>query len=170
MIAASVRILPKLPRSMSAVDADLVAVCKLLVNGQARWPLFLHGPCGSGKTSAALALCDIARSAVYSTADAACDKVMQAEPADIAAFWRQVAEKDLAVLDELGARQTVGDLHFSTVKKFCDLRETEAHRVAVYVSNVGPKTIASLYDDRIASRILAGTIFNLGGRDRRPTK
>ncbi len=136
-----------------------------LVNGEAQWPLFLHGNTGRGKTCAALALCDWAVHSIYRTVDDLCDSIMdRSKPASP---WDWLTNPDLAVLDELGARENVGDLHYSAVKRFTDWREMKSRRVAIYISNHGPDAIEKLYDDRIASRILCGTWFELGGDDRR---
>lgn len=154
------------PRSLDLIDDHLLDVFRQLVAGQAAWPLFLHGPPGRGKTSAALALCDIAATAGYWTVEGICDATMARSP-DIHDIWANVETKDLAVLDELGTRHSVGDLHYGVVKKFADLREQHQHRVTVYVSNVPPKEIPGLYDGRIASRVLCGTVLRLEGEDRR---
>ena len=73
----------------------------------------------------------------------------------------------LVVLDEVGARQKVGDLQYSTIKNFADVRELDHGRVAIYISNLAPEAIGRVYDDRIASRMLCGRWFSLGGTDRR---
>jgi hypothetical protein len=73
----------------------------------------------------------------------------------------------LAILDELGTRQKTTDLHYQALKTFCDDREFSYFRVAIYISNLEPQAIASVYDDRIASRVLCGTWFRLDSQDRR---
>lgn len=150
---------------MALVDDMLKQVLRDLATGKACWPLYLHGPAGGGKTSAALALCDFAKTACYETPDTLADKVMAGD----LALWDWIAGTDLAVLDELGARDRVGDLHYSAVKRFADARETRAagNRIAVYVSNLTPEQLHRTYDDRIASRLLCGTIFHLKADDRR---
>ena len=95
---------------------------------------------------------------------------MRETPVEIQGEFQRIAEKDLAVLDELGQRATVGDLHYSAVKKFADARELHAGRVAVYISNLGPKGFAALYDDRISSRVLCGSRYELKGRNRRAAR
>jgi hypothetical protein len=73
----------------------------------------------------------------------------------------------LVVLDEIGARQKVTDLHYSAVKEFADVRELDHSGVAIYISNLEPMQLANVYDDRIASRLLCGTWYKLDGKDRR---
>jgi hypothetical protein len=150
---------------MAKVQPALVDVFRKLVSGRAPWPLYLHGAVGGGKTCAALALADFIDTAVYFTAEDLADQQMR-DGID----WEIVRTKGLAMLDELGERERVGDLHYSVVKKFCDAREVYAGRVAIYIGNLKPSELATLYDDRICSRVLAGTRFELVGDDRRATR
>jgi chromosomal replication initiation ATPase DnaA len=158
------RLLPKLVRRLDAIDFALLGVLNDLAHGKARWPLFLFGPAGGGKTCAALALADIVETASFATCEDLAEATMKGQDA---AIWYAVKAKHLAILDELGARERVTDLGYSVVKRFADLREQHAKRVAIYISNVAPEAIAKLYDDRIASRVLSGTCFHLQGADRR---
>ena len=164
------RILPTIDRRMELVDAELVAVLRELAIGRQSWPLLLHSQPGRGKTLAALALCDRAETACYHTIEGLCDATMRDEPVDLAQKWEAIEKRSLAVLDELGCRERVTDLHYASVKRFADARELYAGRVAVYVSNVDPKVIGTLYDGRIASRLLCGTWYELKGNDRRIQK
>jgi len=164
------RILPAVDRRLDFVDSGLLEVFRALVTGQALWPLYLHGPTGAGKTMAALCLCDVAETAAYWAVEDLCDFVMRESPVEVQGEFQRIAEKGLAVLDELGQRGTVGDLHYSAVKKFADARELHASRVAIYMSNLGPKAFAELYDDRIWSRVLCGTRYELAGEDRRAAR
>ena len=164
------RILPEVDRRLELVDSGLLDVFRALVSGRAPWPLYLFGLTGAGKTMAALCLCDVAQTAAYWAVEELCDFVMRENPAEVQGEFQQIAEKGLAVLDELGQRATVGDLRYSAVKKFADARELHAGRVAVYISNLAPKAFAGLYDDRICSRVLGGTRYELKGRDRRAVR
>jgi hypothetical protein len=156
--------MPSLSRQLDRVDANLLALLRRLVSGQAEWPLYLFGAPGRGKTSAALALADVVETAVHATCDGLADATMSGNDGTL---WERVRTKHLAILDELGARERVTDLGYSTVKRFLDLREQQAGRVAIYIANVEPESIAGLYDDRIASRLLCGVVFKLDGDDRR---
>lgn len=81
-----------------------------------------------------------------------------------AGFWERWKLSKLTVLDELGARGNVTDFQYETVKKAIDAREGLC---CVYLSNAGLDEIAALYDDRIASRLAGGTVFELTGPDQR---
>ncbi len=111
------RLLLNHPRSLDQIDERLLDVFRQLIAGRAPWPLFLHGAPGRGKTSAALALCDIAQTAGFWTVDGLCEATMarSAEPE-----WLDAETKIFAVPDELGSRNTFGDPHYSVVKRFAD--------------------------------------------------
>lgn len=161
------RLLPHVERSLHDVDPALLRVFIGLADGRLAWPLLLWGPPGRGKTCAALALCDVAETAAFWTAEDLATFVLRREAAEVDGEYRHLGGKALTVLDELGTRERVGDLAYSTVKRFADVREQQAGRVAIYVSNVPPHELSSLYDDRLASRLLCGTVFELTGADRR---
>ena len=167
LVKRNPRLLTHAPRDMAMVNSALVDTFRRLAEGRAPWPLFLYGPAGGGKTSACLAMCDIVRTACYWTIDGLCEAVLKSSPAETNCVWEAIEAKDLAVLDELGARERIGDLHYSAVKRFADAREVHGSRRAIYISNARPQELAALYDDRIISRLLCGTKFELGGRDRR---
>jgi DNA replication protein DnaC len=167
LVSRHVRLLPKVHREMDRVDHGLQELLRALVEGRAKWPLFIHGAVGTGKTLAALCLADITRAASYATTESLCDEIMTNHNGGTQVLWHRVGEKDLAILDELGTRQNVSDLHYSAVKNFADKRAFEARGVAVYISNLGPNDLRRVYDDRLCSRILCGSWFHLDGKDRR---
>jgi DNA replication protein DnaC len=149
-----------------------------LIQAEAPWPLVLVGAVGSGKTCAALCLSDAAGpEAIYWTVEAFHAALVQARngkfiregyvdswrvPAQT--LWQEWADAPLVVLDELGVRGAVSDPQYETTKRAIDSREGKP---AVFISNVGLNALAKLYDDRIASRLAAGTVFHLDTEDRR---
>jgi hypothetical protein len=149
----------KIPRSLALVPKGLLELFGRLVDGCEPWPLFLHGSAGTGKTCAVLALCDVIPESFYLTSEDAADSVIGDK-----LTWQIIAEKRLVVVDELGSREKVGDLHYQAVKRLADLRDRQP---TVYVTNITPDDVGRLYDDRIASRLLCGSIFELAGDDRR---
>jgi len=161
------RLLTQLSRTMQMVKPELVQIFRDLVSSQIEWPLFLHGSIGAGKTRAALCLCDFADTASYWSIDRVASIEIGHDDETKNQMWRDVGRKDLVVLDEIGQREKIGDLHSTTLQRFMDDRENNNHSVAVYISNVPPGELENLYDDRIVSRLLAGTVFHLDGDDRR---
>lgn len=164
------RLLPMLDRSLTYADAALVALLNGLAIGNKPWPLLLHGRPGRGKTCGVLALCDIVETACYWTAERLGTFIMGHNSAEVEGEYDRIGSKHLAVLDELGERERTGDLGYQAVKQFADVREQRAGRVAIYISNVPPHELADVYDDRLASRILCGTIHELTGDDRRKVR
>lgn len=154
--------MPEIPRQLHLVDQGLRAVFRGLVTGELRWPLYLWGAVGTGKTLAALCLCDHVPDARYVTVEKLADTVVSKDEGE----WNRLRENRLVVLDELGARQRDTDLHYTAIQRLADLRERK-RSVAVYVSNLSVAQLAALYDDRIASRLSCGTEFELKGADRR---
>lgn len=161
-------IMRNLPREPRRVEPALMAVFRQLALGEAPWPLYLHGPVGTGKTLAALCLCDMAAYAQYWTTEMVCNGIMGKDDSLYhRPPWEWPVIPDLIVLDELGTREKTGDLGYIAVKEFMDWRERTGQNVAIYISNHPPETIVSLYDRRIQSRLMCGTVYELTGPDRR---
>lgn len=158
----NVRAIKEIPRRLDLVAPELRRVFRGLVSGELRWPLYLHGLVGTGKTLAALCLHDHVPGARYVTVEKLADAVVAQNDRE----WTRLRENRLVVLDELGARQRDTDLHYTAIQRLADIRELR-NRVAVYVSNLSIVELAALYDDRIASRLSCGTRFELKGADRR---
>ncbi len=172
---------PAGPWTREGIPPALWRVIERLAAGEAPWPLFLYGPPGTGKTFAARWLAEAVawpplpdddrrwnhrvcvRPGVYFTVEALVDQVVRGSYPP----WHEVAGAEMAALDELASRQTVSDVHYQSVLRFTSARDERPGRAAVYVSNVEPDAIGRTYDDRIASRILCGTVFRLTGPDRR---
>ena len=166
--------LPNLLRDVDLMAPELRAVVNKLVTGRARWPLYLHGTVGVGKTRGMLCLCDHVPGSAYTTVADLCDRRLGAVKGELwdsagyrvweSGIWSAWAAAPFVVLDELGMRDNVSDFHFETVKKAIDLRENQP---AAFISNLDLAGIARVYDDRIASRLASGTVFKLTGSDRR---
>ena len=69
--------------------------------------------------------------------------------------------------DDLGARDRVSDHAYETLKKVLDSREG---RPLIALSNARLSELARVYDDRIASRLSAGTLIALDEPDQRLKK
>ncbi len=146
--------------------------------GVSSWPLVLCGSVGSGKTFAAVALLDAVGGGCryYSLAEM-CDELIQANRGELywgseritaGAFWADWRKRRCAVIDEIGARHNVSDFSYETLKRAIDERERVAAPL-VCISNLSLSDIGALYDDRIASRLAAGTLVEIEGDDRRLT-
>jgi hypothetical protein len=79
--------------------------------------------------------------------------------------WKHWIRANVTVLDEIGCRSKPSDHEYQTLYKAIDLR-VGAGLPMVAISNYSLVDIASIYDDRIASRLSAGTVVQCDG-DRR---
>lgn len=170
---------PHLPRVRRVPEAILDALrgeLRDLVTGKSPWPLYLHGKAGVGKTCAALCLLDYA-GGEYHTVSGLCDLLIRAQQGRLEwsnvgvggtlwpeQVWDKIAKAPLLVLDELGTREKVSDAHYEVVKTAIDERHGKPF---VVISNHSLETVAALYDERIFSRLSAGTVLLLEGKDRR---
>lgn len=186
---------PDLAREVAAIAAELRAAVRGLVTGQLPWPLYLWGPAGTGKTSAALALldhCGPVPPAGERSADVA-DWVagfveVRTIPrvrigADQGRFdWSRdgqagtfrwgdilgaVTRAPLVVFDEIGVGGEASDFRLDTALELIDRRAGNPVRPFVVTSNTPPSELPRVYDDRLSSRVLSGTVFRLAGDDRR---
>lgn len=160
------RYFPDKRRSREQLPPALYALFKTLAGGEGRWPLFLHGPAGVGKTSGALWLCDYALG-LYFTAQELAEsfiREMKLDNGDTAGYWKYLANSNLVVVDEIGAQAKVSDHHQSCIKGLLDRRE---NRPMIVLSNLPVSAIATIYGDTVASRLAGGTAFFLDGPDRR---
>lgn len=162
-------------RFESQLTGDARTTFNDLVMGKVPWPLYLHGLAGRGKTCAGLCLIDRTCGEWWDL-PALCDTLNQAQyqsyfndagyreyPSTIWTNWRDAR---VGFLDEVGTRSKVTDTHYDVLRRALDAREGKP---AVYMSNLALAEIASVYDDRIASRLASGTVLELTGEDRRLT-
>src|SRR5579871_4146389 len=150
--------LKKKPRRIAQIEKPLREMIGKLTKGELPWPLLMLGPAGSGKTCAGL-----------------CEVFIQAQQGRLTMpvngrlvypenLWAELAGTALVVLDELGAREKVTEFHYDTMKRLLDEREG---RPLICVSNLNIGQLGRIYDDRVASRLAAGTAVALDGTDRR---
>ncbi|MBI3832815.1 MAG: hypothetical protein HY287_00620 [Planctomycetes bacterium] len=163
-----------------ARDPQRVTEClrdplRAAVLGKGAWPIFLHGEAGSGKTLAALCVGDWCGDCAYVDMPTLCHMVNDAafgrlldddgSAIQVTAVWKNWANANLAIIDEIGSRGKVSDAHFETLKMTLDSRE-RLNKPLIAISNLDPEALANVYDDRIASRLSAGTVCRVDG-DRR---
>lgn len=166
-------------RDIAKITPNVRSAFRDAFAGNATWPMFMFGPAGTGKTCAALCLLDHV-GGWYRELPELCQELIDiefgrkySEGAENEGggrkifpdgFWKGYARQPLVVLDEIGCRDRVSDQHYQTLKSALDKR---AGRPLIVLSNLTLGRIEKLYDDRIASRLGAGTVIELGGADRR---
>jgi hypothetical protein len=179
--------MPRKKRTISAVatpdnnGSELLEIFRALLNGFIACPLFLYGKPGRGKSCAALALTDFVPRSCYSTDRKLHDRMTQAKTRklwdesgrviSLAEAWEQWRRAELAVLDELtgnlwpyqvGGRSR--EYYAAVMQQALDDREGVA---LIVISNKEATQIGKDLGEHIASRLLAGTQFELTGVDRR---
>lgn len=134
-----------------------------------RYPVYIHGPAGVGKSSLMRLVFDRAR---------------QAE--GIWAIWRRADEalydlatsRDLDRQSQKGLLHNCGHLFFDDIgtrapspqmySDLFDLLEARARRPLWITSNVSPEELQQAgYDDRIYTRMLMGTVIEMQGANQR---
>lgn len=144
------------------------------MSGEAPWPLFVHGSAGTGKSCAALVLLDYA-GGLFFTGSSLADEMIRSQQGRLPGretgrpiwpeqLWEEIGKTALVVLDDLGGRDRVSDFAYEVTKRLLDEREGKP---LVVTSNLGPARLAQLYDDRVVSRLVAGTVLEMAGADRR---
>lgn len=78
-------------------------------------------------------------------------------------YQRRLAEVPWLFLDDLGIRAPTDAMR----QYLFDLLEYRKDLPLVITSNLSPEGLAELYDDRIISRLTAGTVLEIDGDDRR---
>ena len=147
----------------------LAAAVRDCTDGKAPWPIFAHGPAGVGKTCAGLYLADrVMGSIAFMDFAALCDRLtdIKCDRDNLTAtmYWKRWAGHGLCVLDEVGLRNAISDHQYECLQRSIDLR---TGKPLLVLSNLDLDGIAQLFDDRIASRLAAGTVVHLDGPDQR---
>ncbi len=166
---------PTRRRNRDEIDAEVRGKIRAAVRGEIAWPLAFVGEAGSGKSCAALCLCDNSGLAAYVAASDLCRMIREGMEAKLVGengyaisdrqVWDGWEKANVAVLDELGTREKASDFQYETIKRAIDLR-LDYERPLVVISNHTMGDLAKCYDDRIASRIGSGTVIGFTG-DRR---
>lgn len=143
------------------------------------WPLLLTGPTGTGKTCAAAVLYQRWRGSnpMWRSFPTLCSLLSQCrrngEASELvlgqtvvyteSQLWHRIAGADLLVLDEIGVRDD-GGMRLEAMWRLLELR---IGRPMIATTNVAPAGLTTVFDDRIASRLLAGRVVELVGADLR---
>lgn len=154
-----------------------------------QWPIYLTGPTGTGKSSAA-AFCF--RRVLESVADEAtqdnhwprfiawpefCSRLIAARmggitihnedgqtyAADERSWWRRWSTRRLVVIDEIGLR-TANEVRQEAMWQ---LLETRRGLPTILTGNLDAEALRTTFDDRVLSRLVAGTWIDVIGKDQR---
>jgi DNA replication protein DnaC len=165
------------PRTLAEVTPELRQIFHRLADGELKWPLYLWGPPGSGKSCAALCLIDHIKGGKFwhmSAFDSLVQRIKKGieerpypETGKIpeAGWWRWFAYLPSVALDDVGSQEVSSETQEDTL--FLALEARDGGQPLVTTSNRSPKEIETAYSQRIHSRMCSGTIHRLEGRDRR---
>lgn len=144
-----------------------------------RWPLYLWGTTGTGKTCAAAVAYRLWQpSAAWMSLSELCDilKGFANSPLQLirsgdhtvevglAGFWRRLSNLGLVVIDEIGTR----DASAHRYDAFREILEIRRGKPLILTGNLEPTSVLlRTYDERIQSRIAAGMLVEVKGPDRR---
>ena len=152
--------------SWDRMDKDLRDTMRELVRGNLDWPLFVYGKQGTGKSVSGQLLNSVVQGSIM--------KLMSFYEGSVfdewykGSDWDQFNKAELVIIDEIGARtNSVNEYSYQALKRMLDEREQRSNRVGMYISNLGPKELAEMYDERIVSRLMAGTVHEYKGVDMR---
>lgn len=144
----------------------------------AKWPLYLFGDQGRGKTCAMAALyrkvmpapqwVDLQRfvrtvQRARTSDDGKVYDFSQYGSSELDLFRKFVMDTPLMLVDDVGIRSP-SDSVFEVVYELVNRR---GKKPAIYTSNIAPDKLHTVYDGRVASRMLAGVAIHLTGKDRR---
>lgn len=158
-------------REIELIRPELRLIFKKLILGQSRWHLYMHGTPGGGKTCAALCMLDYTPDpCVYWTMNDLHNDVAKARLGELwtesyppqkiteKEIFSRIVKANLVVIDEIGMRNNVSDVHYDALKKTIDLRYGKP---LVVIGNPDLDGIEQIYDARIRSRLYAGTLTEL---------
>jgi DNA replication protein DnaC len=135
-----------------------------LPHDQSEWPLYMHGRPGTGKTClAALIFAAYKRQPFWRRADELLIEIGTSRTDGYGSLKSKLNGSPCVFLDDLGVRPPTEAM----TQALFDLMELRARRPLVIVSNHSPDALAKIYDERIVSRITAGTTLEIAGKDRR---
>jgi|688.fasta_scaffold661759_2 DNA replication protein DnaC len=131
-----------------------------------RFPIYIYGPAGTGKSGIASVLFRIATSAIWRRADTLLlDLSTGRSDGKYTQEIKKIETTHVLVLDDLGLRKpSEGMFHM-----LFDILERRKAKMTVITSNHSPEQLRDVVfeDERIFSRLLAGTTLACDGEDRR---
>ena len=181
-------------RSWELISEPLQAVLLELAEGKRKWPLYLHGSPGTGKTSASLAMLDnygripanwrtdaviqdwfagfIRVRSLNVLIEADQNRFQWYRDGDAgtiqrASLIRVIDSAPLLVLDEIGVGKEASTWVLNTMLDILDRRCGNPAKPTIITGNAKPSELARLWDDRVADRVLRGTRYEHAGASKR---
>lgn len=150
-----------------------------------KFPVFIHGPVGCGKTCAAACIYrtwkvseNRAGTVRWRRCDTLLDEILKARFSDgvtvetpggdlvrmtESGLFTMFGAADLAVLDDIGTSK-LNEERYPALLRLLDSR---VGKPTIITSNKGPSELSDVYDYRVISRVSAGMVIFVSGDDRR---
>jgi DNA replication protein DnaC len=145
------------PRDLNEVDRAVRRQMRPVLMGESKWPIYLYGPTGVGKTCCVLALTDRVNRCWYTDIHDL-PPYWQRDHSD----WREIRRRNLVVIDDIG--RSGNDVEYEQILQVCRWRECKP---TIFVSNHDPAKIDELFDRRIWDRLCKGTVIHYSGKSKR---
>jgi len=134
-----------------------------------RWPIYLFGPAGVGKTCAAACVWrSWPRWPLWYETSEIINRIVRCRTSDDSddserGLTNKIRDTPLIVLNDFGIRAPT-EAAFEILIRIIDLR---LGKPLIVTSNLEPEQLAKVFDDRVASRLLRGSVVHCVGDDRR---
>lgn len=185
---AEPRHLLAIQREPAMIDQRLRDVIRKAAAGAVKWPLFVVGKPGSGKTCAGLCVADHVEGSGFWPWDEfwrflndvnmgrAVTQVPgkknpngYTEPGHSitwtsARWWAAFRSLPVAIVDDIGLRASANDTQYEAMKRALDEREGLP---LILMSNLDEAGIGTIFDLRVMDRISCGTVVKLEGKSLR---
>lgn len=174
-------------RELALVPKPLLEEIKKAASGDLKWPLYVYGDVGVGKTRGGLCVADHVASAEWFTFEEWWQATIDVKKGDkwftsggeltpggyrelarevkwtVEMWWRYLTRIPLVVVDDVGVRGA-SEAAREAFKTLLDLR---SDRPLIVTSNIDMAGIEEVFDGRIRDRLESGTVVRLKGRSKR---
>jgi DNA replication protein DnaC len=131
-----------------------------------KWPIYLYGPAGTGKTYAAQVIFMHWTSSLcgfWPAHQVVNDLVAARVTGGEGKLKRTVIDYSLIVIDDIGTRNPT-TAQLDAIYSLLDWRTGQP---LIVTGNLNPVQLSQILDDRITSRLCAGVTIECAGKDRR---
>ncbi len=178
-------------RNPGQIDPKLRQTFRDAAQGLVKWPLFVGGEPGQGKSCATLCLADYVPGAFWTPweaywkfiSDVNFGRARSEIPGRLVEeglgsyrelsvtvnwtyrrWWAHFYHLPLAIIDDVGLRASANDTQYEALKQALDAR---VHQPLIVTSNLDLNTLGKTFDARVLDRLSCGTIVILKGKSRR---
>lgn len=182
---------PAVERELGKIDQNLRQTFRDAIQGLVKWPLFVGGAPGMGKSCATLCLADHVPGAFWTPweafwkfiSDVNFGRAQSEIPGRLVdeglgtyrtlsvtvnwtykRWWAHFYHLPLAIIDDVGLRASANDTQYEALKQALDARE---RKPLIVTSNLDLGALGKTFDARVLDRLSCGTIVLLNGKSRR---